>query len=578
MMKAASHLGKFVSTQAHGLVALGLLLPFVLGEAQPVSGQPTNDQPPTITSMTPNPVMRGGIVTVKGNNFPVDPTKITVLLTGTEASQPPLKLTPSTAHNDSFVFQIPWNAECDPVRHEPCPLGAYAMEARFEGKPPPLAALAPDLLQLVSSAGNDVKITAVFPVVSYPYHETFGFSILGEGFSRVPNDNILVVENIGEPHVTWFMGVPPLAEANKKYDRLSGWVVSSRELVFRGLPQSMQGKVNLRVRVGARLSEPFPIILAQVPYWVPFGVAAGSLLVLAGCLFGLIRSGVSVYRVVDKTYGLAQAFFIDPETDTYSLSKFQFYWWTALAIFGYVYLTIARSLIQGVFEFAPLPSGLPSLLLVSATTKVLAQGITSLRGPKGAGDIHPSFADFVTTGGIVSAERTQFFVWTLIGGLGFLFLVLARDPGNVQDLPSLPDSFLALMGISSVGYLGGKVVRKPGPVINEVGAKTEGESAHVEIHGRNLSRNAGVRIDTDDITLLRVLDPPTPDDKDTQTQEPDMYTVLRMDITNFAKTKDLAWQQSPHTLTITNPDGQTATSWPFTFTSRENTQSVILNH
>ena len=142
--------------------------------------------------------------------------------------------------------------------------------------------------------------------------------------------------------------------------------------------------------------------------------------------------------------------------------------------------------------------------------------------------------------------------------------MLARDPGNVQDLPSLPDSFLALMGISSVGYLRGeKLCASLGHVINEIGARTEGERAHVEIHGRNLFRNAGVRIDTDDITLLRVLDPPTPDDKDTQTQEPDMYTVLRMDITNFSKTTDLAWQQSPHTLTVTNPDGQTATSLAF---------------
>jgi hypothetical protein len=123
--------------------------------------------------------VRGGIVTVKGTNFPVDPSKITVLLTGTEASQPPLKLTPSTAHNDSFVFQIPWNAECDPVRHEPCPLGAYAMVATFEGTPSRLPVLAPGLLQLVSAAGNDVKITAVFPLVNYPYHETFGFIILG---------------------------------------------------------------------------------------------------------------------------------------------------------------------------------------------------------------------------------------------------------------------------------------------------------------------------------------------------------------------------------------------------------------
>src|SRR5207302_7513248 len=33
------------------------------------------------------------------------------------------------------------------------------------------------------------------------------------------------------------------------------------------------------------------------------------------------------------------------------------------------------------------------------------------------------------------------------------------------SLPEIPQNFLYLMGVSSAGYLGGKLVRKPGPVI-----------------------------------------------------------------------------------------------------------------
>jgi len=53
--------------------------------------------------------------------------------------------------------------------------------------------------------------------------------------------------------------------------------------------------------------------------------------------------------------GILGAIFLDKETDTYSLNKLQFYLWMAAAVFGYIYLSIARSLVQGNFEFADIP-------------------------------------------------------------------------------------------------------------------------------------------------------------------------------------------------------------------------------
>ena len=103
--------------------------------------------------------------------------------------------------------------------------------------------------------------------------------------------------------------------------------------------------------------------------------------------------------------------------------------------------------------------------LVSAGTSVLATGITSSKGSKGAGEVHPTLGDFITTGGVVAPERLQFVVWTVVGIFTFLTIVFMSDALTLSDLPTIPNGFLELMGISSAGYLGGKLARKPGPVI-----------------------------------------------------------------------------------------------------------------
>src|SRR5262249_46161313 len=155
-----------------------------------------------------------------------------------------------------------------------------------------------------------------------------------------------------------------------------------------------------------------------------------------------------------------------PETNTYSLSKTQFYAWTAAAVFGYIYLTISRSWVQGDLTFANIPANLPGIIAVSATTTAVAVGITSAKGSKGSGELNPSLADLVSSGGVIVAERLQFFVWTIIGVIAFIALTLSIEPGHIKDLPPIPEKFLYLMGISSFGYLGGKLARKPGPVIS----------------------------------------------------------------------------------------------------------------
>jgi hypothetical protein len=312
---------------------------------------------------------------------------------------------------------------------------------------------------------------------------------------------------------------------------------------------------------------------------VPDLVVVLLALSLAGALFYLPihlvkRWGVNRVPGTGKGWIVA-ALFLDKETATYSLSKFQFYLWTVAALIGYIYLALSRSLRQGYFDFHDIPNNLPGIIFISAATTASAQFITVARGPKGAGDQNPSYADFVSTGGVVVAERFQFFVWTILGCLIFLFLMFSVPPNHIKDVPTIPNGFLELMGISSLGYLGGKLARKPGPVIDEITpsiATSQVPTLHLAIKGRILSPDATFKL------AYQTLDPKDPTKLNNQ-QEVDLAreslvvdVIERDDQTKpeiTAKKLELTiknhrpeWLIGKPNLTISNPDGQAAT-WPF---------------
>ena len=176
-------------------------------------------------------------------------------------------------------------------------------------------------------------------------------------------------------------------------------------------------------------------------------------------------------KVGDKAFGVQYTWatlFLDRETMTYSLSKLQFYTWTLVAVFSYTYLYVSRFWYQSWGDIPPIPSGLPGIVAIAGAAAVGSQVITNVNGPKGSGALHPALGDFITTGGVVAAERVQFLVWTLIGAAGFVIATAQIDPRTLVELPNVPESILAISGVSAFGYLGGKLARNAGPVINEV--------------------------------------------------------------------------------------------------------------
>jgi hypothetical protein len=158
-----------------------------------------------------------------------------------------------------------------------------------------------------------------------------------------------------------------------------------------------------------------------------------------------------------------------------------------------------------------IPEGLAPLLGLSVATTALAIGATEGRGSKGAGPAHPGVGDFITSGGVFAPERLQFFVWTILGAVGFVGATLAQDPATVTNPPKIPENFLPLMGVSSLGYLAGKVVRKPGPIIKQLDppppyGPTTPLPARILIVGASLSPRAqvwinGVQIPPDNVEV-----------------------------------------------------------------------------
>lgn len=325
-------------------------------------------------------------------------------------------------------------------------------------------------------------LDAIYPSTVYPNeHGKYDFEIIGK---NLPKDLSQCVIEISREGPTYFETDMSKCDVNTKpclQTLVQGQVLSVRgfkpgekihietggqtgEQTTAIQPGKDKSSIEIQVRAGNKISNEVKLTFGrftkhgiQLISAIAFGILV--LIVL------LVAKRIGTYKIEGKGYGLLTAFLLDKETNTYSLSKGQLVFWTGVIAFGYIYLFFCRTLVQGAMDWPAIPDNLPQLFMMSVGTTVAATGITLSRGSKGAGPIRPSFADFISTGGLVAGDRFQFFVWTLVGGLAFLSLLFQSDPATLEQLPAVPEGFLYLMGVSSAGYLGGKLVRKPGPVL-----------------------------------------------------------------------------------------------------------------
>jgi hypothetical protein len=314
--------------------------------------------------------------------------------------------------------------------------------------------------------------------------------VSGQGFFA-PREQVLV--QLGEitvcadrvsPAGDWFSAIIPREASNgNKYDAgvrdvsVSVWNVPAQ------LPEEAR-----------TANKPLEVMLWRAPGLATEMLIAAATLVTAAGIGGLLYG---LYRTLGRERGLTAALLLDPETQTYSLARAQFFWWTTIIVLGYLFLFYGHGLHQGLWNFPPL-EGFAYTFMISLGTLLVAQTTQAVKGPKGAGIVRPTPADLIVHGGVLAPERVQQVVWVVLAGVAFLWIVF-KTYMTSTGLPTIPNEMLALMGISSAGYLGGKMARKPGPIIQRVEVGTG--SVILRIFGQHLS--VAPRILIDGVELAR---------------------------------------------------------------------------
>lgn len=238
---------------------------------------------------------------------------------------------------------------------------------------------------------------------------------------------------------------------------------------------------------------------------------------------------------------------VEQENQTYSLSRAQFVGWLVVIVWCYLFLYYANGFIERNWSYPKLGNAMYAFM-ISLGTLIAAQATNRGMGVKGAGEEHPSLADLVVHGGVVALDRVQQLIWTLIA-LGMFVRITVDTYDTASALPAIPTELLALMGLSSAGYLGGKLVRGPGPIIEQVTHREREGKVVLNIKGRHLSKEGfiwvdGVQQPKDQITKMA-------DDADEPAQ--------------FAKELELSfattlaeWKAKDHDISIVNSDAQRA--------------------
>ncbi|HXJ42866.1 MAG TPA: hypothetical protein VNH18_26530, partial [Bryobacteraceae bacterium] len=345
------------------------------------------------------------------------------------------------------------------------PLGRTRVEIQVDGRTFPAC----ELLTVKPASGWQVHLSAFEPPGTSNITDgrdgapdRIKVTLRGTGFDtgRAADNRITI--NGAPLEVTW-----DACDAQKP-QVVFAQLVSADRIDLCHVPIPAHERLAFRIRQGDNETElrTFRVFRWSFSKGAVAAFAAAVALTMGLIVLALLKM-LSWHQSSGSSQGVLDALFVDPETDSYSLSKFQFYCWTVAAVFGYCYLVLGKMVVQGL-NWPDMPEGLPAIIAIGAGTSVGAQFVSNVRGPKGSGSERPSLGDLVSSGGVAAPERVQFFVWTVIGVAVFCVSVLKYTPDAIQTLDPVPSGLLMMMGLSSAGYLGGKLARKPGPIINEI--------------------------------------------------------------------------------------------------------------
>jgi hypothetical protein len=432
--------------------------------------------------------------------------------------------------------------------------GRYYLTVDYQGvtdKVPGELRVEPDAVQLDSA----------HPTTAYRNdRHSFDFDVVGQNFSSTLQDNNVYVAGQGLIIKDWANKNDPDCKQTSTFPCL--WIDPSNGLqppdklhVVGYHAEPYQGPISFSVQVGSVRSGEKQLVLSRMSEPGILFSSVAIFLVLAFFIYRLVARGMRDNIIDGNHYSPFWSFFIDKQTNTYSLSKFQLLAFSAVFVFGYLYVFLCGWLVQWHFVLPDVPANFSAILGMSVGTTVAAAGATSARGSKGAGRLLPSAADFITTGGQVVPERFQFFVWTLVACLGFLALLISQNPATIQGFPTFPDGLLYVMGVSAGGYLGGKVTRAAGPVIRNIA--WDNNTKEITVQGENLSSEGDFLIDGKKLPIVtdahaNALVVPTP-----QEQASDKTFCSQLKIT-IASAAGLDLTTGEHLFRIVNKDAQFA--------------------
>jgi hypothetical protein len=536
-------------------------------------------------ALQPLDVLPGDTVQVTTQTVLLATDVIEVTLSAPDQKQPEckeIKLSPINGPaQKSFSFSIPFNACIGQYNLTATSTAAPATPGAATPAAPPAPTANPTPKNIDISSPQNIRVkppvTGISPKVLYLGDDPRTLVFLGPPFLKaaVPDYSVRFAGHALAKCGTSDKESPKNGESCFRPVSTTVGGSQNGQIAFTLKGDKFQsdfaGKQSVSLVANGAESAEQELFVVDAARTTPRNYAIGVTAALGLLIYLLLRTGGKTMQTKsDRRSYLVRAFFMDEATQTYSLSKCQFYAWTVAAILGYIFLAVARSIIQGSAAFPDIPGGLPAILMYSAGTSVLATGITSAKGSKGAGEVHPTLADFITSGGVVAPERLQFVVWTVAGIFTFLTIVFKSDPLTLSDLPKIPDGFMQLMGISSAGYLAGKLARKPGPVIAALAvakvtpakeplgnyqppasSTANGEAPstvlRLGLQGQGLSPNASVKVDStplraDQFWINGTADPQT-----------GFCTSLDLSLSNAE-----AYLEGVHTLTFVNPDAQAA--------------------
>jgi len=189
-----------------------------------------------------------------------------------------------------------------------------------------------------------------------------------------------------------------------------------------------------------------------------------------------------------------------------SSSKFQFLLWTAVVVFAYITIYVARAQHNEYGPITEVPANLLILMGISSGAVVLSKGITVY---------HLSHGSAVKSGRVPSGSsikylicddngqpvlnKVQMMAWTFIA-IGIYLVLVTRQVGAVEIpvLPNVDDSLLVLMGISQGTYLGKRMLSTTNPILRSLSKGTAQPGDEVILSGSDfgdVQTGGVVRID-----------------------------------------------------------------------------------